>query len=224
MPFRTITKLGKRRKQIEIPEEIEEEKIDISEHLISLIKNRRSVRRYQKKEVNMKLIMKILESARYAPSSGNYQPWEFIVVRHPETKKHLVEACYHQDWMLEAPVFIVACINSRLAGAVYGERGLKLYGIQGVAAAIQNMLLAAESLGLGTCWVGAFSEIMAARILQCPEYVRPCAIITLGYPAEKPSVPARQAIEDFVHIGNFGNTLQMEYLKKEQKPTYMKFR
>lgn len=226
MPFKTITKFGKRKEQIEIPEEIEEEKreLEISDIVISLIKNRRSVRRYQKREVDMKLIMKILESAQYAPSAGNYQPWEFIVVRHLEIKRHLIEACYNQNWMLEAPVFIVVCINSRLAGAVYGERGLKLYGVQGVAAAIQNMLLTAESFGLGTCWIGAFSEIMVSRILECPDYVRPCAIITLGYAAERPSVPARQPLEEFVHIGNFGNTLQLEYVKKEKKPTYMKFK
>jgi len=222
MPFKSITKFGKRKRKIEIPEEIEEEKEP--ESVISIIKNRRSVRKYKKKEVDIELIIKVLESASYAPSTGNYQPWEFIVVRNPEIKKHLVEACYNQKWMLDASVFIVACINSRLAGAVYGERGLRLYGVQSVAAAIENMLLAAESLGLATCWVGAFSEIMVSKILECPDYARPCAVITLGYSDEKPSIPIRQSMEEFVHIGKFGNTLQMEYVKKEKKPTYMKFK
>ena len=221
MPFKTITKFGKKKKE-EITEEIKKEKIP--ESIISIIKNRRSVRKYNKKEVDMELILKILESASYAPSAGNYQPWEFIVVRNSEIKKYLVEAAYNQKWMLDAPVFIVACTNSRLAGAVYGERGLRLYGIQAVAAAIQNMLLTAEALGLSTCWVGAFSEIMVSRILECPDYVRPCAIITLGYSDEKPSVPLRQPLEEFIHIEKFGNILQMEYVKKEKKPTYMKFR
>lgn len=230
MPFKTITKFGKRKSKIEIPDEIEiatkfeEEKIDIAKTLSSIIKNRRSVRKYNKREVDMELIMKVLESAIYAPSCGNYQPWEFIVVRDPRIKSQLVEASYNQNWMLDAPVFIVPCINSRLAGAVYGERGLKLYGIQGVAAAIQNMLLTAESLGLATCWVGAFSEIMVSRILECPDYVRSCAIITLGYSDIKPPAPARQPMEDFVHSGKFGNTLQLQYVKKEKKPTYMKFK
>ncbi len=221
MPFKTIAKFGKKKKE-EITEEIKEEKIP--ESIISIIKNRRSVRKYNKKEVDMELILKILESASYAPSAGNYQPWEFIVVRNSEIKRYLVEAAYNQKWMLDAPVFIVACTNSRLAGAVYGERGLRLYGIQAVAAAIQNMLLTAEALGLSTCWVGAFSEIMVSRILECPDYVRPCAIITLGYSDEKPSVPLRQPLEEFIHIEKFGNILQMEYVKKEKKPTYMKFR
>jgi len=225
MPFKTIAKFGKKKREIEIPEDIEEiEEEKIPESVIYIIKNRRSVRKYLKKEVDIELILKILESAQFAPSAGNYQPWEVIVVRNPEIKKHLVDASYNQRWMSEAPVFIVACINSRLAGATYGERGLKLYGIQGVAAAIQNMLLTAESLGLATCWIGAFSEIIVSRVLECPEYVRPCAIITLGYADEEPAAPARQSMEDFIHIEKFGNTLQMEYVKKEKKPTYMKFK
>ncbi|NIM46832.1 MAG: nitroreductase family protein [Candidatus Aenigmarchaeota archaeon] len=226
MPFKTIAKFGKKKKEVEIPEEIEEIKEEerIPESIISLIKTRRSVRKYNKKPVDMKLILKILETAGYAPSSGNYQPWEFVVVRNPKIKGHLVEACYNQKWMLDAPVFIVTCINNRLAGATYGERGLRLYGIQSVAAAIENILLAAESLGLSTCWIGAFSENMVAKILECPEHVRPCAIITLGYSDKKPSMPARQSMEDFVHIEKFGNNLIMERVKKESKPTYMKFK
>jgi len=231
MPFRTIAKLGKGKSKVKIPEEYEgeiitqrEEKINLFESVRSVIKNRRSVRTYNKREVDTDLIMKVLESAVYAPSSGNYQPWEFIVVRHPEIKKQLVEACYNQKWVLNAPVLIVACTNSRLAAAIYGERGLKLYGIQAVSAAIQNMLLTAESLGLSTCWIGTFSETIVSRILECPEYIRPSAIITLGYSDEKPNSPPRQHLEEFVHIGKFGNTLQMQYVRKEKKPTYVKFR
>ena len=148
MPFDNVSRFG-RRKNIETVEDlIPQEKFDI---LFSLIKKRGSVRKYSKKRVSDELILKILESARNAPSAGNHQPWEFIVVRNRDIKSDLVEAAYYQEWMLTAPVFIVACINMRLAGAVFGERGLKLYGSQDVAAAIENMLLAAEALGLGTC-------------------------------------------------------------------------
>jgi len=226
MPFKTIAKFGKKKKEIEIPEEIEEieEEEKIPESIISLIKSRRSVRKYNKKPVDMELILKVLESAGYAPSAGNNQPWEFIVVRNPKIKEHLIEACYDQKWMLDVPVFIIACINCKISGAVYGERGLKLYGIQDLAAAIQNILLTAESLGLSTCWVGAFSENMVAKILECPDHVRPCAVITLGYSDKKPSMPARQSMEDFVHVEKFGNNLLMEKVKKESKPTYMKFK
>jgi nitroreductase len=222
MPFDIIKDFGKGGINIDYKEDITQP--EIYEILLSLIKKRRSVRKYLKKEVPDALLEKILESTRFAPSTGNYQPWEFIVVRNEDTKKDLVAAAFDQKWMLEAPVLIVACVNMRLAAAVYGERGARLYGIQSVAAAIENMLLTAESLKLATCWVGAFSEVIAARLLECPEYVRPCAIITLGYPAEEPKVPPKQSIQEYVHIEKFGETLLMRSVEKEKKPTYMKFR
>jgi len=231
MPFKTIAKFGKKKNQVEVPTETEikipalmEEKLNLFESVDNVIKNRRSSRSYNKREVDMELILKVLEAGRYAPSAGNYQPWEFIVVRNPEIRKYLVEACYNQNWMLDAPVFIVVCTNSRLAGAIYGERGLKLYGVQGTAAAIENMLLMAESLGLASCWVGTLSEMAVGRLLECPEYVRPCAVITLGYSSFKVKTPPRQDTQEFVHIEKFGNTLLMEKVKREKKPTYMKFK
>jgi nitroreductase len=222
MPFDVIKKFGRGENKIEIPEESVQ--LELCESLLSIIKRRRSVRNYVKKDLPDFLIEKILESTKYAPSAGNYQPWEFIVVRNEETKKDLVSAAYNQNWMLSAPILIIACINVRLAGAVYGERGARLYGIQAVACAIENMLLTAESLGLGTCWVGLFSEVVVARILECPEYVRPCAIITLGYCDEKPLMPPKQSIQEFVHIEKFGETLAMRTVEKEKKPTFMKFK
>jgi nitroreductase len=222
MPFDVIKDFGKGRNKIEIPEEFIQP--ELYEILSNIIKKRRSVRKYLKKDVPDNLLEKIFEAAKYAPSTGNYQPWEFIVVRNEETKKDLTMAAYNQNWMLEAPIFIVACINMRLAAAVYGERGARLYGVQSVAAAIENILLTAESLDLATCWIGAFSEVVIARLLECPEYVRPCAIITLGYPAEEPRVPPKQSIQEFVHIEKFGETLLMRTVEKEKKPTYMKFR
>jgi nitroreductase len=222
MPFKTLKRFGRGSKI----EEVEEPKEDINplETICSIIKKRRSVRKYQSIEVKERLIEKILDSAACAPSAGNYQPWEFIVVRNQNLKNDLAEASYNQKWIAEAPVLIIACINCRLAGAVYGERGLRLYGIQAVAAAIQNMLLVAESLGLGTCWVGAFSEIMVSRIMQCPDYVRPCAIITLGYPAEIPCQPPKQDMKEYVHHEVFGETIQQMNVDEEKKPTYMKFK
>ena len=171
MPFKTLKRFGKGNR-IEEVEEPKQQEINSLESICSIIKKRRSVRKYQDREVKEKIIENILDSAACAPSAGNYQPWEFIVVRNQNLKNDLAEASYNQKWIAQAPVLIVACMNCRLAGAVYGERGLRLYGIQAVAAAIQNILLTAESLGLGTCWVGAFSEIMVSRIMQCPDYVR----------------------------------------------------
>jgi nitroreductase len=225
MPFRSMAKLGKKKHVIKIPEveELNVSKVDKVEAVFSAIKDRRSTRLYNKRDVSDNIILKLMEAARHAPSVGNYQPWEFIIVKDKDIRKQITDGCYGQDWMLEAPIFIVACTNSKIAAAIYGERGLRLYGIQSAAAAIENILLAAESMGLATCWVGAFSEIIVSRVLECPEHIRPCAIITLGYGDFKPAEMPRQNIEEFVHSGKYGNTLKSIQVMKEKKPTYMKF-
>lgn len=183
-----------------------------------VIKSRRSVRKYIAKDLPDKIVYTLLETAAYAPSEGNQQPWEFIVVRDHVKKEHLVEACYNQTWMLQAPVIIVACTNMRLARAIYGERGERLYGIQATAAAIENLLISAEAMGLSTCWIGSFTEAKVAVLTGCPDYVRPAAIITLGYGAEKPEEPLLQKPEDFIHIEEFGRTLLIEDVIEQKAP------
>lgn len=186
----------------------------------NIIKERRDIRKYQLRDVSDNLILDIIEAGAFAHSEGNSQPWEFIIIRNPQMKKAIVETCYNQMWMLEAPVLIVACINMRLASAIYGERGEKLLGIQGVAAAMQNMLLAAETLGLGSCWVGSFIESRISILTKCPEYVRPCAVITIGWPAEKPPQPILQNLKELIHIENFGETiLYKDVLEKRAYPS-----
>lgn len=221
MVFKAIRNFGKGKS-----ENIKEDEIVISKYEIlnEILMSRRSVRHYKDTPVSNDDILKILSSVKYAPSAGNYQPWEMIVVKDNQMRQDIVNAAHNQEWMIQAPVFIVACVNDRLAGAVYGPRGKMLYGVQGVASAIQNMLLTAESLGLGTCWVGAFAEITVARLLQCPEYVRPCAIITLGYPDEEANMPARQETKDYLHFDMYGETILEKRVRKEKDPSYMKFR
>lgn len=222
MPFDTLAKFGKDSAKTDgVSEPLQPA---VCETLSCIVKERRSVRKYLKKDVSNKVLEWIFDAASCAPSAGNYQPWEFIVVKSADIRKDIVAACYNQNWMLEAPVFIIACVNMRLAAAVFGERGARLYGIQAVAASIQNLLLMAQALGLGTCWVGAFAEVVISRVLECPEYIRPCAIITLGYPSEKPKTPPKQSIQEFVHVEKFGETLQMRYVNEEKRPTYMKFK
>ena len=129
--------------------------MDLSE----LIKARRSIRSFDSnKPVTKKFMERILESAIWAPSGGNVQPWRFFVVSNGKRKKGLCEAAYGQEYILEAPYSIVICIDKPRARAKYDERGLNLYAIQDTSAAAQNILLTAPSFGLGPCWIGAFDE------------------------------------------------------------------
>jgi len=91
----------------------------------------------------------------------------------------------------DAPVVLVVCTHQKLASRKYGKRGAYLYVIQDTAAMIQNILLAAYSLGIASCWVGAFNEDYIIRVLKIPPGIRPVALIPLGYPKIIPKVPNR---------------------------------
>jgi len=163
------------------------------------IQGRRSVRSFRPDPVSEEDLRKILEAAIAAPSAGNRQPWEFIVVRDGERKREVAEAAYGQHFIEEAPVVVVVCANLVRSATVYGRRGEELYAIQDTAAAVQNMLLAAFALGYGTCWVGAFDEEKVSRVLKIPKGVRPVAIVPIGRPAEKPSKTSRLPLSKVVH-------------------------
>ncbi|RLG17549.1 nitroreductase family protein [Nanoarchaeota archaeon] len=172
--------------------------------IFKVIKGRRSIRRYVDRKVSRLDIVKILDAARWAPSAGNLQNWYFIVVRDKGKKLQLSEACLGQEFVALAPVVIVACADNRSIGMFYGERGERLYSIQNVAAAVQNMLLMAHSLGLGSCWVGAFDTEMVKNILRIPDNVEPQAVVTIGYPGEKPPAPKRKDLDRMVFLEEWG--------------------
>jgi nitroreductase len=171
--------------------------------VLEAIKGRRSIRAFKDTDISPETVEKLIDAARWAPSAGNIQPWEFIIIRYPETKKRLAEAALGQSFIEEAPVVIVVCADEERSARGYGSRGRTLYCIQDTAAAIQNIHLAAYAMGLGTCWVGAFREDEARKILGIPEGVRPVAIIPVGYPAESPSPQNRRPIKQIVHYEKF---------------------
>jgi len=173
--------------------------------MLEVIKKRRSIRRFKPDPIPPEHIRVILEAATWAPSAGNLQPWEFIIVTSKERKKAIAKAALNQMFIAEAPVVIVVCANIPRSSSIYGDRGATLYCIQDTAAAIQNMLLMACALGYGTCWVGAFREEEVRKILGIPRHVRPVAIIPMGIPNEKPTPPSRYPLTRVVHEENYGN-------------------
>ena len=167
--------------------------------LYEAILNRRSIRKYKDKEIDEDIINKIIEAGIWAPSAGNLQSWEVIVVKDHQTKDKLAVACYIREFMAEAAVVLVICAHKSKSERTYGERGYELYCIQDAACAAQNMLLMIHNLGLGACWNGSFDEDSVSDLLGIPEGVQPVAIITVGYPDEKPLPPPRLEIEEFIH-------------------------
>jgi len=171
--------------------------------LIEAIRTRRSVRSYLSSAVSDSELEELLELATWAPSAGNLQPWEFVVVREERVKERLAEEALHQWWIAEAPVVVVACANERRSSSIYGARGRTLYCLCDGSAAVEILLLAVHSRGLGSCWVGAFHDEGVSRLLGLPGGVRPVAILPIGRPAEKPSPPPRRPLREVVHFERF---------------------
>ena len=168
------------------------------------IKGRRSIRAFTKEPISDKEIKKLIDAARWAPSAGNIQPWEFVIVRDSKVKHGLAAAAaLDQTFIEEAPVVIVVCADQLQSGRGYGSRGSNLYCLQDTAAATQNMLLAAHAMGLGACWVGAFKEEEARKVLNISNGVRPVAIVPVGHPAEKPMARSKRQKSEIVHRETF---------------------
>ncbi len=165
---------------------------------LDLIFRRVSIRKFLPKEIDEKTVRLILEAGNAAPSAGNLQARDFIVVRDQKIKNELAKASLRQMFIAQAPVVIVVCANYPRSMRVYGERG-KLYAEQDATAAVQNILLAVTALNLGAVWVGAFDEQRVSEILALPPNVRPMAIVPVGYPAEQPSRRSRYPIEELTH-------------------------
>lgn len=181
------------------------------------IESRRSVRSYDKKDVPKELIAQILVAGTYAPSAGNVQEWEFIIVKDRKTKEKLFESALRQEQIREAPVIIVVGANLKKIGLKYRERGKNVYSLQDTAACVQNMLLAAHALGLGTCWIGAFDENKVSSAVQLPDEIRPMAMITVGFPLiyKKLPSPDRVSFERVSWQEKYGKELEwfMDYSK-----------
>jgi nitroreductase len=174
-------------------------KVDVLE----AIKERRSVREYTDKTVSEDDIKKLINAAQSAPTAGNTQPLELVIVKDAEIKRKLTEAAFNQSFVQKAPVVIVVCADVSRSHKGYGERGKNLYSIQDTAASTQNILLTAHALGLATCWVGAFHDKNTAKAINAPKNVKPFAIIPVGYPAVMPLASKKMSVNEIVHYETF---------------------
>jgi nitroreductase len=152
-----------------------------------VVESRYSVRAFDATvDVPLETIDRILGAAVRAPSAGNRQPWHFYVARDPKVRQGLASAAYGQEFVAQAPVAVVVCVDPEQSAGRYGQRGRELYCLQDTAAAAGHILLAAVAAGFGSCWVGAFDERRAARVLDLPHHLRPVAILPIGRPVGEP--------------------------------------
>lgn len=166
--------------------------------LLECIQKRVSVRSFSDEPVPEEIVLESIKIGNLAPSAGNLQARDFIIVTNKDTKKKLMAAAYGQEFLAEAPVVIVCCANLQRIRS-YGKRGIELYCLQDVAAAIENILLYFVDKGYASCWIGAFDESAVSKILSIPSHARPVAMLPVGKPKGITHRTPRLNLESLVH-------------------------
>jgi len=179
--------------------------------VIELLKGRRSIRHYLDRQVDEEVLAEILEAVRWAPSGGNTQPWEVVVVRDADRKKELAATLGPgnpaRKAVAQAPVLLVLCGRVKIPDSYHREATTKFgdwWFMLHLGIAAQNLCLAAHRRELGTVMVGFFDHDRARGLLQVPEGFEVVLLIPVGYPARLPEPPGRRPVSDFVHHEVFG--------------------
>ncbi|MGQ9624397.1 MAG: nitroreductase family protein [Candidatus Bathycorpusculaceae bacterium] len=166
------------------------------------IKGRRSIRKYKTEPVDKELVKKLLDAARWAPSGGNIQPWLFIVI--DDSNVLDVIRKISPGYFGETPLAILVCSNKEKAYKNGGTLGRDYLSVVDCAMAVQNMLLAAYALGLGTCVVKSFSHTAMKEVLAIPEGIEPELLVIIGHPNQVPKPPPRVPMSEIVHLNRYG--------------------
>jgi len=168
--------------------------------LFETVEKRRSIRKFKPNPIPDKDLKKILEAGRLAPSGGNRQPWSFIVVRKPETKKKLAAVANLQQFIADADTVLIALGDPAVSKSLYKQDPM---------IAIEHMVLASTALGHGTCWIGAFNEGEVKEIAKVPENMTVIALLPIGVPDESPPPRPRRAFKDVFFKESYGKPLEM---------------
>jgi nitroreductase len=163
--------------------------------LLDLILTRRSIRCYENKDIPEEVLQQILETGRQAPSAANRQPIHFVIVTDRDILKNLCDNLINR-FVKYAPVAIVGCadIKSLLTGK---------WAVVDATIAMENMVIAAWTLGIGSCWIGACNEEKVKELLKIPDKWKFVALLTLGYPAEQPKQRKKKPFEKMFSFNSF---------------------
>jgi nitroreductase len=162
-------------------------------NIIDIIKSRRSVRKFTSEPVSDELVGTILDAGRWAPSGLNNQPWRFAVIRDAGLRQAISELTHYPKIVLAAQVLIAVFLDTEKS--YHREKD-----IQAIGACLQNMLLEAHALGLGTVWLGEIirSNEQIKALLGLARELDLMAVVALGHPDEKPKSVKRKPLEDLV--------------------------
>ncbi len=161
---------------------------------LELAQRRYSVRAYKKDAVEQDKLDTVLEAARVAPTAANRQPFQFVVIR-PSGKEAELRKIYDKAWFAEAPVVVCVC---GIPAQAWVRKDGKNYCDVDVAIAMDHLVLAATSLGLGTCWIAAFDPAVARQVLALPDGVEPVTFTPVGNTNDQQRPKKRKALTEIV--------------------------
>ncbi|MGB3225788.1 MAG: oxygen-insensitive NADPH nitroreductase [Desulforhopalus sp.] len=196
--------------------------------VINLLNSHRSIRKYSDRPVSQELVETLIGAGQSAATSSFIQACTIIQIGHPETRRKLCEYAAGQVYVAKAPVFLVFCADMqrhRLACDMHDSSMLSGYTEQFLTASIdcalfaQNMLVAAESVGLGGCYIGAIRNRIAEvdRLLGLPELVYPVFGLCLGYPAQDPEPKPRLPLPVVLKQEQYDDTSDTTFIKNYDK-------
>jgi len=162
--------------------------------VLEVILSRRSIRRYEDKEIPEDVLDRIIGAGRHAPSAANKQPYRFVIVTDAELKKAISGLV--SRFVKNAPLVIVGCANPK--AMLTGK-----WSTIDTTIALENMVLAAWSLGLGSCWIGSFNEEKVKRSLKIPQDWKVVALVCFGYSAESPKQRKRKDTTELFSLNQF---------------------
>jgi nitroreductase len=169
-----------------------------SSEFLGFLTSRSSVRDYTPETIASEEITYILACGSTAPSAGNLEAWDVVIVTDEDARLELKEAAFEQEHIGQAAVILVVCANYVRSMSRYGERGI-LYAVQDATIAGTYMMLAAHAKNLHSCWTGAFDEEEVKSILGLPEHIRPVSLLAVGKGHPACALTERMAVADHVH-------------------------
>lgn len=188
--------------------------------LLEAIISRRSIRRYQQRPVALEALLKLTDAGRLAATGGNRQPWEFIIVH----QKELVETLFPCLAWLAGDGHPPAGMEPVAYMVILGDPQRSAHYQLDCAAAAQNILVAAQVLGLGSCWLGSVDWRTVRQLLNIPDHLEGFGVVSLGYPAQKVVIEAgmddrlpkrdeqgvlhlsKRSREELVHLNRYGRS------------------
>jgi nitroreductase len=160
--------------------------------VMQAIRSRRSIRKFKRQALPQKDVELLMEAARLAPSAANRQPWEMIIVRDENNIRDLVPLCKNQDFIEDCSLFLVGVDDPQ-----------QKWSRVDLTIALDHVTLAAEEIGLGTCWIGAFDQERLATFLGIPKGKVITVCLAIGYPDESPGPRSRKSNDVLFHKERF---------------------